>query len=161
MGVNSQRPILLAGSTHAGEEEILGKIFLQLRKEFPNLFLIIAPRHVERAAEIEQQLRTLGLSTASRSSGGKAGTDSLLIDTTGELRDWYGVATVVFIGKSLAARGGQNPVEAILADRPVVFGPHMENFAALAQALVTHGGAHQPSDELSLTTTFNELFRDP
>ena len=72
-----------------------------------------------------------------------AATDCLLLDTTGELRDWYSVATIVFIGKSLTARGGQNPVEAIVADRPVVFGPHMENFAALAQALVAAGGALQ------------------
>ncbi len=161
MGVNAGRPILLAGSTHAGEEEILGKIFLHLQKEFSDLFFIIAPRHVERASEIEQQLRTLGLSSTRRSAGGKAGADCLLIDTTGELRDWYGVATVVFIGKSLTARGGQNPVEAILADRPVVFGPHMENFAALAHALVVHRAARQPNDELGLTTTLDELFRNP
>jgi 3-deoxy-D-manno-octulosonic-acid transferase len=161
MGVDTARPILLAGSTHAGEEAILGRIFLQLRKQFPDLFLIIAPRHVERAWEIEQQLQALRLSSARRNAGGKAGVDCLLLDTTGELRDWYGVATVVFIGKSLTARGGQNPVEAILADRPVVFGPHMENFAALAHALVVHGAARQPNDELGLTTTFDELFRDP
>jgi 3-deoxy-D-manno-octulosonic-acid transferase len=159
--INEQRPILLAGSTHPGEEEILGKIFLQLRAAFPDLFLIIAPRHVERAAEIEQRLRGLGLSSVRRSSGGKAGADCLLIDTTGELRDWYAVATVVFIGKSLTARGGQNPVEAILAGRPVVFGPHMENFAALARALVERNGARQPTDEHCLTTTLAELFRDP
>ena len=75
--------------------------------------------------------------------------DCLLVDTTGELRDWYSVATIVFMGKSLAAHGGQNPVEAIVANRPVIFGPHMENFAALARTLVAAGGALQPNDEVS------------
>src|SRR5262249_33862795 len=125
IGVNPDRPILLAGSTHPGEEEILAKVFLELRKQFPDLFLIIAPRHVERTRETAEQLQTLGLSSVRRSSGGTAPADCLLIDTTGELRDWYGVATVVFVGKSLTAKGGQNPVEAIIAERPVVFGPHM------------------------------------
>jgi 3-deoxy-D-manno-octulosonic-acid transferase len=161
LSVDPERPILLAGSTHRGEEEILAKIFLELREEFPDLFLIIAPRHVERTAEIEQQLRVLRLSSVRRSSAGKIGSDCLLIDTTGELRHWYGVATVVFVGKSLTARGGQNPVEAILANRPVVFGPHMKNFAALAQALVTRGGALQPENELNLRATLSDLFRDP
>src|ERR1051326_2666417 len=64
----------------------------------------------------------------------------LIIDTTGELRDWYTAATLVFVGKSLLARGGQNPAEAVLAGKPVLFGPHMENFAALANALAPHGG---------------------
>ena len=70
-------------------------------------------------------------SEASRS--GAADADCMLLDTTGELQRWYGIATVVFVGKSLTAHGGQNPVEPILAGKPVVFGPHMENFATLAK----------------------------
>jgi 3-deoxy-D-manno-octulosonic-acid transferase len=161
-GIDGNRPILLAGSTHSGEEEILGRIFLELRREFPSLFLIIAPRHVERVRQIESQLRVVGLTTARRSEPGPAlPSDGLLLDTTGELRDWYAVATVVFIGKSLTTRGGQNPVEAIMAGRPVVFGPHMENFARLAEALVAAGGALQPRDEVALTKTLVDLLRDP
>ncbi|HEY3663833.1 MAG TPA: glycosyltransferase N-terminal domain-containing protein [Chthoniobacterales bacterium] len=161
LGVDFDRPILLAGSTHDGEEEILGRIFLELRHDLPDLFLIIAPRHVERTSEIESSLRALGLESTRRSSAGSvAAADCLLLDTTGELRDWYSVATVVFIGKSLTARGGQNPVEAIVADRPVVFGPHMENFAQLSRALLAAGGALQPGDEASLTTTLRDLLRD-
>ena len=161
LSVTPSRPILLGGSTHAGEEEILGRIFLQLRKEFPDVFLIIAPRHVERIREIEQQLRMLGISSSRRSSGGTSGADCLLIDTTGELRDWYQVATVVFVGKSVTARGGQNPVEAILAGKPVIFGPHMENFAELARALVAARGALQSNDEPGLATAVGELLRRP
>jgi 3-deoxy-D-manno-octulosonic-acid transferase len=161
LGIDPEQPILLGGSTHLGEEKILGKIFQRLRLEFPALFLIIAPRHVERTREIADQLQALGVQSMRRSEvATAAATDCLLLDTTGELRDWYSVATIVFIGKSLTARGGQNPVEAIVADRPVSFGPHMENFAALAQALVAAGGALQSSDESSLARTLGDLLRD-
>jgi 3-deoxy-D-manno-octulosonic-acid transferase len=162
LGIEPARPILLAGSTHPGEEEILAEIFLRLRPEFPDLFLIIAPRHVERTREIETQLRRLGLKTGRRSEAqGSAHLDCLLLDTTGELRDWYTSATIVFIGKSLTARGGQNPVEAIVADRPVLFGPHMENFAALARSLVSAGGALQPNDGVALAKSVARLLRNP
>jgi 3-deoxy-D-manno-octulosonic-acid transferase len=161
LGIDPARAVLLAGSTHPGEEEISAKTFLELRREFPGLFLLIAPRHVERTRDIGNQLRALGLSSARRSEvGGAAAVDCLLLDTTGELRDWYSVATIVFMGKSLTARGGQNPVEAIVADRPVVFGPHMENFASLARSLVAAGGALQPNDEVALTSTLRDLLRD-
>ena len=160
--IDADRPVLLGGSTHPGEEQILAEIFLELRREFPTLFLVIAPRHVERTREIGADLHALGVSSVRRSEAGAyAATDCLLLDTTGELRDWYCVATVVFIGKSLTARGGQNPVEAIVAGRPVVFGPYMANFAGLARALVAGKGALQPEDESSLTKTLRELLRDP
>jgi len=162
LGVDLHRPILLAGSTHQGEEEILGRIFLALRRDFQDLFLIIAPRHTERLREVESHLRSLGLTVARRSqSEASAQVDCLLLDTVGELRDWYGVATVVFVGKSLTTRGGQNPVEAIVANRPVVFGPHMENFAALAEALTASAGALQLPDERALQIALSGLLRDP
>lgn len=160
--IDPARPVLLAGSTHPGEEEILGRIFLELRREFPTLFLIIAPRHVERARGITDGLRARGISAVRRSEiDTAAAADCLLLDTTGELRNWYSIATIVFMGKSLTARGGQNPVEAIVADRPVVFGPHMENFAQLARALVAAGGALQPNDEAGLAKTLGDLLRHP
>ncbi len=162
LGIDPARPIFLGGSTHPGEEEILAGVFQQLRREFPSLFLIIAPRHVERAREIANRLRDLGLALICRSDvdAAPAAHNCLLLDTTGELRDWYSVATLVFIGKSLTARGGQNPVEAIVADRPVIFGPHMENFARLAHSLVAAGGALQPNEEAGLTITAAGLLRD-
>jgi len=161
LDIEPDRPILLGGSTHPGEDEILARIFQQLRRDFPTLFLIIAPRHVERTREIASQLRAAGLSSIRRSKADSASlADCLLLDTTGELRDWYSIATIVFIGKSLTARGGQNPVEAIVADRPVVFGPHMENFAWLAHSLVAAGGALQPNGETALTKTLADLLRD-
>src|SRR5215471_883891 len=161
--VHSESPVLFGGSTHRGEEEILARVFLALRGQFPSLRLFIAPRHVERLQEIRAQLDAFPLRVALASeavTGRAADADCLLLDTTGELQRWYGIATVVFIGKSLTAFGGQNPVEAILAGKPVVFGPHMENFATLAKTLVSNTGAIQVGDTDSLECAIGNLLRD-
>ena len=159
-----QHPVLFGGSTHRGEEKILATIFLRLRQQFPSLRLFIAPRHVERLREIRAQLESLGLrvALASEACAGRESnnTDSMVLDTTGELQRWYGIATVVFIGKSLTAHGGQNPVEPILAGKAVVFGPHMENFATLAKALLSKNGAVQVRDVDSLEHALAQLLRD-
>jgi 3-deoxy-D-manno-octulosonic-acid transferase len=155
--------VLFGGSTHRGEEEILARVFLRLREQFPSLRLFIAPRHVERLQEIRAHLGALPLRVTLASEAltcDAADADCMLLDTTGELQRWYGIATVVFVGKSLAAHGGQNPVEPILAGKPVVFGPHMENFATLAKTLVSNNAAMQVNDADSLERTVGELLRD-
>ncbi|HJX25134.1 MAG TPA: 3-deoxy-D-manno-octulosonic acid transferase [Chthoniobacterales bacterium] len=160
--IDKNRPIILGGSTHAGEEEIIGEIFRDLRGEFSGLFLIVAPRHVERAGEVCRALERLDLRVVRRSaiSSNNVQFDCLVIDTTGELRNWYSVATIVFVGKSLTAHGGQNPVEAILAAKPVMFGPNMENFAALACRLVKENGAIQVNSVEELRRAIVDLLRD-
>ena len=162
-GIDTTRPILFGGSTHRGEEKILTDVFCALRSEFPNLFLVLAPRHAERAREVESELRNRSLQPIRRSVAGQAAqsSDCLLIDTTGELRHWYKVATIVFIGKSLTAHGGQNPVEAISARKPVLFGPYMENFAGLAKQLITEGGALCVQNSQELMEQSRHLLRDP
>jgi 3-deoxy-D-manno-octulosonic-acid transferase len=158
-----ESPVLFGGSTHRGEEEVLAKIFLRLRQQFPSLRLFIAPRHVERLREIRAQLHALRLQVTLASEAlahRELNADCLLLDTTGELQRWYGIATVVFMGKSLTAHGGQNPVEPILAGKPVLFGPHMENFATLVKTLVSKNGAIQVHDVSSLESTLAELLRD-
>jgi 3-deoxy-D-manno-octulosonic-acid transferase len=160
---SSDSLVLFGGSTHDGEEEILANVFLRLRQEFPALRLFIAPRHVERLQEIRAQLRNFPFRVALASetaADGRRDADCLLLDTTGELQRWYGIATVVFVGKSLTAHGGQNPVEAILAGKPVVFGPHMENFAMVSKMLVSNHGAMQVADADSLECALAELLRD-
>ena len=156
--------ILFGGSTHRGEEEILASVFLRLRQQFPSLRLFIAPRHVERLREIRAELKLLPLrvALASETVAGHEFNDAdcVLLDTTGELERWYSVATVVFVGKSLTTHGGQNPVEPILAGKPVVLGPHMENFAALAKLLVAKKGAIQIHDADSLERAVAALLRD-
>lgn len=158
-----QLPVLFGGSTHRGEEEILATIFLRLRQQFPSLRLFIAPRHVERLREIRSQLAALPVRVALASQlviDRESDADCIILDTTGELQRWYPIATIVFMGKSLTAHGGQNPVEPILAGKPVVFGPHMENFASLASVLVSKKGAIQVRDVDSLEMTITELLRD-
>jgi len=158
-----ESPVLFGGSTHRGEEEVLANIFLRLRQQFPSLRLFVAPRHVERLQEICAQLDALRLQVTLASEAlahRELNADCMLLDTTGELQRWYGIATVVFIGKSLTAHGGQNPVEPILAGKPVVFGPHMENFATLANMLVSKKGAVQVQDVNSLEQALAELLHD-
>ena len=161
--IEKTRPTLFGGSTHRGEEKVLIGVFCALQFEFPNLFLVLAPRHVERAGEIEADLRRRNLRSIRRSATCKSTiewSDCLLIDTTGELREWYNIATIVFIGKSLTAHGGQNPVEAISARKPVIFGLHMENFASLAKGLIEASGAVCVQNSQELIEESRRLLRD-
>ena len=164
IGVDASRQILLAGSTHPGEESLLAEAYRSLRSRFPRLFFIIVPRHVERSAEVVTALEASGLKvlrrTGSPSSAVVSPPDVLLVDTTGELAAWYTVATVVFIGKSLLGYGGQNPAEAIMAGKPVVFGPHMENFMDLVRQMKLAGGAIQVADTDGLVPAFSRLLGD-
>jgi 3-deoxy-D-manno-octulosonic-acid transferase len=158
-----KRAVIFGGSTHNGEEKVLAEVFRALRRDFVDLLLVLAPRHTERTAEIQRDLEGIGFHVALRSQSPVLDPflDCLLIDSTGELRDWYGVATLAFIGKSLLARGGQNPAEAILAGKPVMFGPHMENFAALANTLVAGRGAIQVNSATELRRAMTHLLANP
>ena len=162
LGVTDGAPVLLGGSTFDGEEVLLAEVFKQLLPEHPNLFLIVVPRHFERAADVVAQLEKTGLSIARRTQPSpEKKPDVLVVDTTGELRDWYACATVVFIGKSLAARGGQNPAEPVAIGVPVVFGPNMQNFATLTAQFLRHNGAIEVRDVESLRGAVDRLLRDP
>ena len=141
-------PIILAASTHEGEEAWLATA---MREAAPHARLVIAPRHAERAGEAGRDLMAAGFHAVLRSQWNGALpsfalSPVLLIDTTGELRDWTAHASVVLIGKSFLSSGGQNPTEAILVNAPVIFGPHMENFEPLASHLVASGAAIRASD---------------
>lgn len=164
VGVAPEAPVLLAASTHAGEEQIIARIFHELRTHRPNLFLILVPRHVERTSAILEELAPLGLRISCRSAIDPTAStvaDCLLVDTTGELRDWFHLGTVIFIGKSFTASGGQNPVEAIVAGKPVVFGPHMENFHSIVRLLLARNAALQAPDVNSLHAAIAHLLRNP
>lgn len=135
------RPVILAASTHAGEDAFIAKA---IREAAPTALAVLVPRHAERRSEVTSDLEKAGFLVKLRSSDFAASNDLrnvLVIDSTGELRDWTALADAVIIGKSFLSTGGQNPCEAILAGKPVIFGPHMENFQPLAQRLVTSGGA--------------------
>jgi len=157
------RTVIFGGSTHAGEEKILGEVFRALRRDFVDLLRVLAPRHTERTGEVERELKEMEFQVALRSQPPAVDPflNCLLIDTTGELRHWYAAATLVFVGKSLLARGGQNPAEAILAGKPVLFGPHMENFGQLASSLVAGGGAIQINSTTELRRAMTHLLANP
>jgi 3-deoxy-D-manno-octulosonic-acid transferase len=162
-GVPSGARILLGGSTHDGEEAILAEIFQRLRKQFPDLFLILVPRHFERSRDAARDVQKRGLKVLFRSDVTadaqlKAGeVDCLLINTTGELMFFYEHATVVFVGKSVTAKGGQNPIEPAALGKPVVFGPNMQNFADVVRAFLAEDGAVQVKDSSELEQKVAEL----
>ena len=137
--VGAPRPAILAASTHAGEEVWLAEA---IRTAAPDAVPVIVPRHAERRAQVAADLSKAGFEVVLRSTWRTPSAPAaacLVIDTTGELRDWTAHAAVVLIGKSFLATGGQNPCEAIQAGKPVICGPHMENFEPLATQLTAAG----------------------
>jgi 3-deoxy-D-manno-octulosonic-acid transferase len=131
--------VLAGGSTWPGEEDLLLDLFVSLRRTRPELVLLLAPRHAERCGEVEQALRSHGLIGVRRSVREEiplpADASVLLLDTTGELRHMYAAADLVFIGKSLTAHGGQNPLEPAQCGKAILCGPNMENFRAIVEDL--------------------------
>lgn len=157
------RPLILAASTHGGEERALAGIFKELADEIPGLGFLVVPRHFERGPEVVADLRALGLQPVLRSSLealADSRADVMVIDSTGELRDWLELVTVVVMGKSFLAEGGQNPAEAVMAGKPVVFGPHMENFGPLVDLLLAAKGAIQVRDLAALNGVLKALLAD-
>ena len=167
IGVSADALVLVAGSTHDGEELVLADIFKRLKTRFPNLFLVLVPRHFERCTEVSRQLTARGMKFALRTHLNylvkfqPGDLDCLLVNTTGELRFFYEPATVVFIGKSLTAHGGQNPIEPAILGKTVIFGPNMENFADIARNFIAAGGAVQVPDAAGLETALAELLAKP
>lgn len=167
LGVDAQTPIVVAGSTWAPEEKMLADLLPALRREVPGLFLILVPRHVERTGEILAQLAPSGLHIVRRSHLPEPlpmRADILLVDATGELRDWYALASVVFVGKSMpgvSETGGQNPGEPAMLAKPLVFGPHMENFASLSASLFAAGAAVAAGSESELQHALLRLLAAP
>jgi len=156
-------PILLAASTHEAEELELSKAWLNLKREFPSLRLVITPRHVERRMEISTTLRQLGMTCRLRSRGADVSEEPLLLDTTGELGAWYPKATIVFVGKSLSCsvnKGGQNMIEPLQAGAAVLIGPHTSNFEPLATRLCQAGAAIRVKDCSEIETEIRLLLAD-
>ena len=135
--------VLVAGSTHDGEEEPLCRALAALVDQWPALYTIIAPRRPQRAGAVMSLAAAHGLRPALRSQGGDGRETVLVLDTLGELAGLYRLAALAFIGGSLIPEGGHNPLEAAAHGVPVLFGPHMEDFSEIAAALEAEGGARQ------------------
>lgn len=162
--VPASRPVFLAGSTMKGEEATVLRAFRRLRLTVPNLLMIVAPRHPERFAEVEQLCRVEGWKVSKRSDlaiDAEPRVDIVVLDTIGELATLYQLATVVFVGGSLVATGGHNVLEPAVFGKPIVFGPHMQNFFEIADAFVSNGAGVQLSGERDLEETLLTLLGDP
>ena len=161
MGLARGRPVLMAGSTHEGEEEILFAAYAKLRERHAGLQLVVAPRYVERAGRIMALAAEAGLPVRLRSGGAAAGNaDVTVLDTIGELAAAYRLATLVFVGGSFVTRGGQNVLEPAAQGKPVLFGPHMENFKDSVQVLQGRGGLQVSTPE-QLLKVADELLSRP
>jgi 3-deoxy-D-manno-octulosonic-acid transferase len=158
------RPIIVAGSTMKGEEAAVLRAFRKVRTAAPNALLILAARNPERFGEAEQLARSEGWKVARRSDlavDAEPRVDIVVLDTIGELATIYQIATIVFVGGSLVATGGHNVLEPAVFGKPIVFGPHMENFREIADAFVTNGAGIQLTGEAELEEAFLSLMGDP
>jgi 3-deoxy-D-manno-octulosonic-acid transferase len=165
LGITSNASVLLAGSTHHGEDEILLQALLKLKKSFPDLVLVLAPRHPARAKSVKEMFQKAGLAASLRTELAEGSQtpmpEAVIVDTMGELRRLYAVADVVFVGKSLVNQGGQNPLEPAALGKAILFGPHMFNFDLIARTLLEKGGAKEVADGRALAEEVRKLLADP
>lgn len=163
MGWKDKDQLFIAGSTHPGEEEIVVRVYQRLVMEFPDLRLVIAPRHAHRADEIVDLVKDIGLNPVKFSQLPGSGIDPkvVVVDTIGHLRDLYGLADVVFVGKSLKVGGGQNMLEPLSLGKATVVGPMTQNFRDVIQIFAKTGALSQITNEDELFSTMRDLLSDP
>jgi 3-deoxy-D-manno-octulosonic-acid transferase len=154
--------VWVAGSTHEGEEEIILGVYERLRPICPSLILIMAPRKIERADVIKTFCSDMGFKTLLRTDLTRVGAsyDVLILNTLGELGRIYGIGKVGFVGGSLVAQGGHNPLEPANFGHPVLFGPHMEDFVIMSQLLVESGGGQSVNDSNDLFEAMRKILMD-
>jgi 3-deoxy-D-manno-octulosonic-acid transferase len=161
-GATSGRKVVVAASTHPGEESIIVDMHRRLKVMHPDLLTIVAPRHPQRGVEVGEIVAAAHLRPVLRSGGAMpAGdTDVYVFDTLGELGLIYEIAPIVFMGGSLVRHGGQNPIEAIKFGAAILHGPHVSNFADVYEELGRDGGAALVSDASQLTTQIGAWIGD-
>jgi 3-deoxy-D-manno-octulosonic-acid transferase len=162
--VSSHRTVVVAGSTMRGEEAAVLQAFRRIKATQTHAMAIIAPRQPERFGEVERLSREAGFVTIRRSElpiDTEPRADVVVLDTIGELAQLYQLATVVFVGGSLADHGGHNILEPAIFGKPIVFGPHMQNFREIAEAFVMNDAAIQVYTERELDGAILSLARDP
>jgi len=164
LGLQPDEGLLIAGSTHPGEEEIILRGFRKLSAEFPKLRLLIAPRHTERYSAVSGLVRSAGFKPRSVSKSDHSPSrieDVYVLDVMGILARLYSAGDIVFIGGSFIRKGGQNPLEAAYYSKAILFGPHMHNFEGIAGSLLSAKAAMCVSDEEDLVRSVRMLLHDP
>ena len=163
-GLRENDRVLIAGSTQAPEEELALNTFAALRTEFPDLRLILVPRHKERFEEVARLVLARGFSLVRRSvgtvEGGSDPAPVLLLDTLGELGACWGLADIAFVGGSLTNRGGQNMMEPSAYGAAVLFGPNTQNFRQVVELLLSNSAAEVVHSGEELTATVQRLLTD-
>jgi 3-deoxy-D-manno-octulosonic-acid transferase len=162
--VAPHRPVVVAGSTMPGEHEIVLKAFERVRTLAGNPLLVLAPRKPEQFADAEALARDAGFRTVRRSAlviDEEIRADVVVLDTIGELAQVYQVASAVFVGGSLVDTGGHNIMEPAIYGKPIVFGPHMQNFAEITEAFLAAGAAVQVADGRALEDALIDLLANP
>ena len=157
------KKIWCASSTHQGEEIICSKVHLNLKKKYENLLTIIIPRHIHRVNKIVQEINDLKLNVVLHSSNPRRlkNTDIYLVDTYGDTKKFYQLSDIVFMGKSLTVKGGQNPLEPTRYNAAVLYGPHIDKFTDIYKLLDKFKIAHKVNGETSLTKFVNKLMIKP
>ncbi len=162
-GLDGEHHVLLAASTHPGEEDILLDIFQSLKRTDPALRLVLVPRHPERAFSVAEAVRRTGfvpvLLSGNHAVIGQE--EVLIVDSIGHLVALYSLARIAFVGKSLTVRGGHNIIEPAVFGKPIVIGPHMQNFHDITQAFLTENGVIQVKDAAALKTAIKKLIAEP
>ena len=167
LNLRPQDKLLLAGSTHPGEEELILEVYAKLLSDQRNLKLLIAPRHPQRSRVIEKEISRLGFTPLSLSRGGgkdsvsPAGKDIFILDTIGELISYYSIADIVFMGGSLVKIGGHNLLEPAGFAKPVLFGPYMFNFRDISRSFLNNQAAIMVEDAQQLSQQVRNLLDDP
>jgi 3-deoxy-D-manno-octulosonic-acid transferase len=163
ISVTRGRAIIVAASTHPGEEEVLVDVHRVLSGIFPSLLSVIVPRHPQRGEAIAHMIEASGLQVALRSHEElpTAATHVYVADTMGELGLFYRLAPIVFMGGSLVEHGGQNPIEAVKLGASIVHGPHVFNFTDVYEALDAAGGARRADNLEALVKHLGQLLSDP
>ena len=157
------RPLWLAASTHRGEEEYIFAAHERLRADIPDILTIIVPRHPERGRDVAELAAAKNIKTARRSAAEEmtAETGVYVADTIGELGLFYRLAGIVFIGGSLIANGGQNPLEAARLDCAILYGPHMKNFADVVEEFQRFDAAREVRDAAELAKEVADYLGHP
>lgn len=167
LGIRKNEDLIICGSTHKGEEEILLGVYKELLQDFNNLRLLIAPRHIDRSDDIEKlcnkfsftcvrlsKLKTYNLKLITNQK------PILILDTIGQLSEFYSIADIVFMGGSLIKRGGHNIIEPARFGKAVLFGPYMNNFRDMANRFLSKGASVMVKDRHRLKEAIRSLLKD-
>ncbi len=156
------RPILLAASTHDGEEEMLFAMWSEWKRLQPDLLLLLVPRHPERFDDVVEMIKQRGIRCSRWSDKKPAGqSEMVLIDTMGVLTQLYTIADIVIIGGSLVSSGGHNPLEAAICGRGVITGPHVQNFREIMRDMQRANAAVVAEDAAALNETVRHFLKHP